>query len=181
MVSAVSRFFDPLGILSPVIICFKVFLQELTKSEIEWDQPLTESLLGRWKALVYSLRDGLSITVPRVYFCDERQPDFYHLCGFCDASVSAYAAVIYLVITFGDERLVRLVASKTRVAPKVVQTIPRLELIGALLLSRLINTVTLRRSIFNSLYVIRTARLHSTGYMDKNVTGSHSFRIELKK
>ena len=31
------------------------------------------------------------------------------------------------------------------------------------------------------LYVIRTARLHSTGYMDKNVTGNHSFRIELKK
>ena len=37
----------------------------------------------------------------------------------------------------------RFVVSKTRVAPKVTQTIPRLELIGALLLARLMNTVTL--------------------------------------
>ena len=32
VVGAVSRFYDPLGILSPVIIVFKMFLQELTKS-----------------------------------------------------------------------------------------------------------------------------------------------------
>ena len=132
VVSAVSQFYDPLGILSPVIIVFKIFLQELTRAELDWDQPLAESLLEKWKTLVLSLQNGPSISVPRVHMRDKRKPD--NLCGFCDASISAYAAVVYLVITIGSERYVRFVVSKTRVAPKVTQTIPRLELIGALLL-----------------------------------------------
>ena len=117
VVSAVSQFYDPLGILSPVIIMFKIFLQELTLAAIEWDQPLTGSLLERWKTLVLSLRKGPSILIPRVYFQAIRKPDSYQLCGFSDASVAPYAAVVYLVVTIGTERHVRLVASKTRVAP----------------------------------------------------------------
>ena len=143
VVSAVSQFYDPLGILSPVIIMFKIFLQELTLAAMEWDQPLTGSLLERWKMLVLSLRKGPSISIPRVYFQGIRKPHSYQLCGFSDASVAAYAAVVYLVVTIGTERHARLVASKTRVAPRVTQTIPRLELIGALLLARLMNTIKL--------------------------------------
>ena len=140
VVSVVSQFHDPLGILSPVIIVFKIFLQELTRAQLDWDQPLTESLLERWKALVLSLQNGPSISVPQVYLQNERKPD---TCEFCDASIFVYAAVVYLVISIGSERYVQFVASKTRVAPKATQTIPRLELIGALLLARLMNTVTL--------------------------------------
>ena len=121
--------YDPLGILS-----LKLFLQELTQAELDWDQPLTKSLLERWKALVLSLQNSPSISVPRVYLWDERKPDTYQLCGFCNASISSYAAVVYLVISIGVERYVQFVASRTRVASKVTQTIPRLELIGALLL-----------------------------------------------
>ena len=72
---------------------------------------------------------------------DWRASDSYYLCGFCDASSTAYAAVIYLIATQGELHQARFVTSKTRVAPIKVQTIPQLELIGALLLSRLIVTV----------------------------------------
>ena len=60
----------------------------------------------------------------------------YRLYGFCDASVAAYAAVIYLVEENSDDNHSTFILSKTRVAPLQMQTIPRLELLSALLLAR---------------------------------------------
>ena len=39
IVSVIGRIYDPLGYLSPVVIRFKIFFQELCKSKVEWDQP----------------------------------------------------------------------------------------------------------------------------------------------
>ena len=61
----------------------------------------------------------------------------YELEAFGDASSSAYAAVVYLVIKSRTSTQVRLIASKTRAAPLKKQTIPRLELLAALILARL--------------------------------------------
>lgn len=61
--------------------------------------------------------------------------------GFCDASKEAYAAVIYLVARSDSQVCVRFVVSKTRVVPRQELTIPRLELMSALLLARLIDGV----------------------------------------
>ena len=38
-VSLVGRFYNPIGLLSPVVICFKIF-QDLCKSQVGWDDPL---------------------------------------------------------------------------------------------------------------------------------------------
>ena len=54
--------------------------------------------------------------------------------------IGAYAAVIYMRSLYQDGRVdVRLVASKSRVAPLKKQSIPRLELLGAVLLARLVH------------------------------------------
>ena len=55
--------------------------------------------------------------------------------GFCDASVNAYAAVVHLKIETADETYLKFVA------PLVEQTIPRLELLSALILARLISHI----------------------------------------
>ena len=58
--------------------------------------------------------------------------------GFCDASHRSYAAVIYILAIYSVGRIgVRLVASKSRVAPLKKRSIPRLELLGAVLVARL--------------------------------------------
>ena len=64
------------------------------------------------------------------------------LMGFCDASKTAYAAVVYISIESETGALPRFVACKTRVSPVKEQTIPRLELLSALLLSKLMASVT---------------------------------------
>ena len=64
------------------------------------------------------------------------------LIGFYDASQMAYAAVMYLRATIDNESTLTLLTAKTRVAPLKTVTIPRLELLSALLLARLINTVS---------------------------------------
>ena len=58
-----------------------------------------------------------------------------------DASSTAYAAVVFLLMKNGELYSSRLIASKTRVAPLQQQTTPRLELLGTLLLARLITSV----------------------------------------
>lgn len=60
------------------------------------------------------------------------------LVGFADVSTKAYAAVVYFPMEFDSNVHVRFVAAKTRVTPLKSITIPRLELLLALLLSKLL-------------------------------------------
>ena len=61
---------------------------------------------------------------------------------FNDASSRAYAAAAYLrVVDVEGKVTVNPVASKSRIAPPNGETIPRLELLGALLGARLLNSL----------------------------------------
>lgn len=99
--------------------------------------------MEKWKTLVNDLQRSQPVTLPRCYFDDAKvNTANYRLYGFCDASTTAYAAVVYLVKEDNDQKLSSFVASKTRVAPLKPLTIPRLELLSAVLLARLMTTVT---------------------------------------
>ena len=91
-----DRFYDPLGIIQPVIVTFKIFIQELCRVGITWDEPLQGDLLERWQLLVESLCGCQPITIPRYYASSFDCIDSFQLCGFCDASNSTYAAVIFI-------------------------------------------------------------------------------------
>ena len=74
------------------------------------------------------LQAGQPLSILRSYF-DGIHGDMklYSLYGFCDASLSADAAVWQTDVG----RLVKFVVSKMRVVPLQSQTIPRLELLSA--------------------------------------------------
>ena len=99
VVSTIGRFYDPLGFLSPLIIKFKVLFQKLCESKVDWDQTLTGELVQEWKTLITELQENQPISIPRSYLANVNgEVASYELYGFCDASVKAYAAVIYLVL-----------------------------------------------------------------------------------
>lgn len=142
IVSLVGRIYDPLGFLSPVVIRLKILFQELCELKLEWDEPLTGTLLTKWESMVADLQADQQIQIPRYILHDvSYQVDSYSLVGFCDASKKAYAAVIYLRVKTQEGLHVKFLTSKTRVSPLQSQTIPRLELLSALLLSRLLVSV----------------------------------------
>ena len=142
IVSLVGRFYDPLGLLSPIVVQFKIFLQELCEAKLGWDEPLTNDLLMKWNRMSRSLCDGQQVfSTPHCFLGNHAMFD-YDLCGFCDSSPKAYAAVVYLRGKTPHGCQVSLVASKTQVAPLKQQTIPRLELLSALLLARLMSSAT---------------------------------------
>lgn len=136
--------FDPIGFLTLCTVEMKILFQELCLDKIDWDGNLPENLLGTWNSLINELKRLNNFKISRCYFGSK--PVQFELHGFSDASNRAYAGVVYISSLYEDGEIdVRLVASKTRVVPLKRQTIPRLELLGALILARLMNNLDLTR------------------------------------
>ena len=139
-----SSIFDPLGLITPVTIQAKIFLQELWGKHLQWDEPLHDELKNKWNILSQNIQNATSQTsMSRQYFqFTPSTPVALHI--FADASTKAYGAVAYL----HQNEQVAFIMSKTRVAPLKPLTLPRLELSAAVLAARLGNFIV--RSIQHS-------------------------------
>ena len=91
-----AKLFDPLGIVSQVFIKNKILFQKLAKKN--WDEPVKEIVRKDWVKWVDDLSAVKFITLPRCYFKGQIKilNSTQHV--FTNASVLAFAAVIYLVI-----------------------------------------------------------------------------------
>ncbi|XP_053686321.1 uncharacterized protein LOC128735861 [Sabethes cyaneus] len=135
--SEIAKFFDPLGLVSPVIVLAKLLAQKLWQLKINWDDPVDENIAKQWQNLQLSLTHLHDIEIPRCVILDNAVA--YELHGFSDASTAAYGACIYLRSLFADgSAKLRLLTSKSKLAPLSELTIPRKELCTALLLTRLL-------------------------------------------
>ena len=140
VVSDIARTFDVLGWLAPVILPMKLLYRELWKQKIGWDDEVPDDIKTSHKKWREELPLLAEINLPRCYY-SEKKPLTVELHGFSDASQEAYSAVIYLRATYKNSfPTCRLVVAKTRVAPLKQLTIPRLELCGATLLSKLLTS-----------------------------------------
>ena len=88
------------------------------------------------------LAEARPIAIPGWYL-DAVEGDIssYQLCGYCDASLTAYAAVVHLGILTIEGYYLRFLVANTRVVPLKKQSIPRLKLLSALLLLRLMEAM----------------------------------------
>ncbi|XP_055645196.1 uncharacterized protein LOC129781554 [Toxorhynchites rutilus septentrionalis] len=148
VLSDASKLFDPLGLIGPVIVQAKIFMQKLWTIDSNWDDPLSEDLQEYWSEYRKNLTSSKTFFIPRWSGFKRNCVDVqWH--GFCDASEKAYGACIYLRCSQLDGSItIQLMTSKSRVAPldetrrkRKKQSIPRLELSSALLLSHLFDKV----------------------------------------
>ncbi|GFW11417.1 integrase catalytic domain-containing protein [Trichonephila clavipes] len=116
VLSTIARIFDPLGLLGPIIIWAKIFMQRLWLLELGWSDELP--------------------------FKEEKEAESIELHAFSDASEKAYGSSIYLksISALGEVK-VCLVTSKSRVSPLKQISIRRLELRGAVLVAKLMKKV----------------------------------------
>ncbi|CAH0724546.1 unnamed protein product, partial [Brenthis ino] len=106
------------------------------ETKLQWDDPITDTIFREWNLAKNCIQDINQCRVPRWLHTKENQEIELH--GFCDASTKAYACVVYCKTT-GQSPTIVLVAAKTKLAPISKKlSLPRLELSGALLLSKLI-------------------------------------------
>ena len=101
-----------------------------------------ETLVKVWCEILNDFEQILCISIPRCYFGEiNEEIEQYSLHAFGDASKKAFCSVIYLVMKSASGYHCKLVTSKSRVVPLKEMSVPRLELIAALILARLLNNV----------------------------------------
>ena len=143
MLSQVSSMYDPLGLISPVVMQGKALFQEATRLKLGWDVPVPEDLSFQWLTWLLSLSELSSLSFSRCVIPDAFVDGAMELHHFCDASMRGYGACTYIRIVncHGDVH-VALVASKARLAPLRQLSIPRLELLAATVAVKLDSVVS---------------------------------------
>ena len=69
ILSTTAKFFDPLGLTSPVILQLKILFQDICRAEInDWDQEVDGELKQRFMDIIEDIRHTKTILVNRCYF-----------------------------------------------------------------------------------------------------------------
>ncbi|KRY15519.1 Anaphase-promoting complex subunit 10, partial [Trichinella patagoniensis] len=128
MLSAVMMIFDPLGYLSPFLVKAKRMLQNMLKDWQDWITEIPSISEIRLPRCLLPIRTDCIKEV--------------ELHGYGDASEMAFWSTVYLrITTVLGEIITNFVMSKTRIAPVKRVTLPRLELMAALITARLLSFV----------------------------------------
>ena len=139
-----AMFYDPLGVTQPIVMSFKILFQNICRVKCGWDDELCDDFCRRWSEILTQLGDLGKFEITR-HFEQVDEDDVIisrELHGFSDASEKAYGACIFVRTLHKSGKVnVVLLTAKSRVAPMKETTIPRLELLGNLLLSRLVVSV----------------------------------------
>jgi hypothetical protein len=132
LLSRVATLFDPLQFLAPFVIQAKILLQKTWLLGLTWDESLPPTIVVEVRNWFDELNKVTSFSIPRCYFRESRVQEV-SLHTFSDASQEAYAAVSYIRSMDQNGVHLSMVAAKARVAPLKATSIPRLELMGAVL------------------------------------------------
>ncbi|XP_054746258.1 uncharacterized protein LOC129250677 [Anastrepha obliqua] len=133
ILSNIARFFDPLGLLNPLMVTCKILLQQLWKFRLNWGESVPPSNYTQWESFCTKLPLVENLRVTRLVACDYNSTTH----AFVDASTRAYGATIYVV----SNSTSALLCAKSYVAPTKEVSLFRLKLSAAVLLAELLEFV----------------------------------------
>ena len=135
MLSMLSSFYDPLGLVSPSILRGRLILQELCQEGLHWDKQVSEEYVKKWEAWKRELYDLEKLSLGScIKPSNFRKIVNISLHNFSDASEIGYGQCSYLRVVDENENIqCSLIMGKAKVAPKKFVSIPKLELVAAVL------------------------------------------------
>jgi len=140
LASYLCSIFDPLGFLLPFSNQFKMLLQQCWLIKASWDEALPENICKEISKLLHDAKILQSFSVSRWLGFSEGCTNV-HLCVFGDASTSCYSTCAYIYFDIENETRSSFLCAKSRIASKKQHTVPRLELLAALITARLANSI----------------------------------------
>ena len=150
VLQAAQQNFDPLGMICPYTVKFKLMMKEIVSRDLSWDVPLPSELQQKVKELIKEAISLPEIKFPRT-LNHELAVDRPELIVFTDGSCTAFGACLYLRWKLSGEEMphhVTLITAKTRVTPKSGMSAPRSELqalvVGVRLASKVVEALTKR-------------------------------------
>ena len=141
LLSMINQTYDPLGILPPFLLPARLLLQEACRAELGWDEPLDQlpGIEPNWGAWFAQLSHLESISMRRNFVTHEKGHLVWcELHTFVDSSTVGYGACSYLRCVYSDGSIeISFVMGKSRVTPLKPMSMPRLELVAAVLGAKL--------------------------------------------
>ena len=140
--SRITTLFDPLQLQAPYVIRAEMGLQQAWLRGLEWDEEFPSDLKVTTQQWAEQLAEASKVKVRCCYRLDEKVEQV-SLHTFTATSNLAYAAVSYARYKYVSGKIfVALTTAKARVAPIKSVSIPRLELMAAVLGVWLVETIS---------------------------------------
>ena len=142
-----AAIFDPLGLISPLLIQGKIIVQDTWRLGLDWDEKIPDEIAIRVENFFEELKELSLLKFSRYVKYSSKSECQLHI--FTDSSEEAYAAVAYfkVVDSVTNNVTVNLVCSKAKVCPLKSISMPRLELtaaeLGVKLASKICNAMDL--------------------------------------
>ena len=185
LLSVIGQTYDPLGVLQPFLLPARQLLQEACREGLEWDEELTTrpGLKVEWDRWCNVLPLLESVSLDRSFTVLGKKVTRYELHTFCDASTYGYGACSYLRVLYDDSEVrCCFVMGKSRVAPLKPVSVPRLELVAAVLAAKLSALIVREFQINLSAVYLWTDAVVVLRYLHNTSTRFETFvanRIEL--
>ena len=134
--------FEPLGLLLPFTLKSKILMQEIWRIGIHRDDKLRDEEYRGWSEWIENLNNIKECAISRCCSPLGQNSEKIQIHIFCDARLVTYAATAYLNFSRNDGYAhVSLIMAKSRVAPLKPLSLPRLELLVALLGANLLKYI----------------------------------------
>ena len=133
VLSSASSTFDPIGLISPVLVPAKKFISSLWDKGFDWDEILPDELQQQYNQIAKEIEAASTFVTSRYLDFDKALPVEMHI--FCDACPTTAAGCC---VFFAQNQKVRFIGSKVKLSSsKHARTVPHWELIAMVMGARL--------------------------------------------